>query len=196
MKLKAVERLTAVPQLISLNDVEVKDAILDCKKNFDAAKDVESIGSGAKLFQLDTPSGGYFFVMETSSREIHYLVRYKQVELSSKLNLPSGSSACRQVLVWRTTNSGYATGVAAKVFWKYLFHQYKVLVSDSQQSEKGKAFWQYQVQKAFETEHTVRLVNTNDWSFIELSSEAELNELAPKVWGLPDWFRRMVIVIY
>ena len=195
--MKAVERLkvTAMPQLITLDDAEVKHAIAECKAKSREAKVVEPLSSHVSLLDLDTPAGGYYFLFDTVKSEVLYLVRYKLVELHEKLALPSGK-AYRQVLVWRNSGDALTTKIAEKVFWQYLYPKYRCLVSDSQQSEKGKEFWQYQVSNALEKKMTVKVVNTNDWVSTTITSMVQLSEISSKVWGKPEWFRRMVIVIY
>jgi hypothetical protein len=189
-------QLTATPQLISLDDSEVSHAKRECLSKLPQSEVVELPSVRTELRQLAGAGGGFYFLYDTESREILYLVRYKKVELGSKLGLPHGSYAGRQVLVWRNSSNPAATGFAYKVFWKYLFAKYRVLVSDSQQSEQGRAFWQYQIHDALKNGLTVELVNSNDWTRRRLDSVDQLAELQDGVWGSLPWFRRMIILIY
>lgn len=188
--MKAAMRLSAVPKLISLDDTEIQNAVKECRQQLSNSSIVETLGGGrTTLRHVQSPAGGMYFLFNENSREILYLVRYRNVELSG---FPT---AARQVLVWRNSTDADSTGIAQHVFWKYLFKKYRVLVSDSQQSEKGRAFWQYQVAYALNHGHRVQLVNSNDKTSVEIHSLEELGNLQSDVWDPRDWFTRILLVI-
>ena len=188
--IRAKERLEAVPKLISLDDNEVQSAIKECKQLLPQSEVVEEIDPNrVTLRHVASPAGGLYFLYEEQRASILYLVRYRRVELSK---LPSGA---RQVLVWRSSLDATTTNIAQHVFWRYLFKRFRVLVSDSQQSEKGRSFWQYQVQYALAHGHSVTLVNTNDQTTHKITSPQELGRMQDKVWDPRDWFKRILLVI-
>lgn len=188
--MKAAMRISAVPKLISLDDTEVQHAVKECRQQIDNSATVETLSGGrATLRHVHSPAGGMYFLLKEETREILYLVRYRQ------LDLPGFAQAARQVLVWRNSTDADSTGIAQHVFWKYLFKKYRVLVSDSQQSEKGRAFWQYQVAYALNHEHRVQLVNSNDKTSVEIHSLEELGNLQSDVWDPRDWFTCILLVI-
>ena len=186
--IRAKERLEAVPKLISLDDSEVQSAIKECKQLLPQSEVVEEIGRNT-LRHVTSPAGGLYFLYSESKQSILYFVRYRKIDLAG---FPQ---AARQVLVWRNSADTANVGIAKHVFWKYLFKRFHVLVSDSQQSDKGKAFWQYQVHYALQNGHTVELVNSNDRTSVKLTSLTDLEDLEEKVWDPRDWFKRILLVI-
>lgn len=104
----------------------------------------------------------------------------------------------RQVLVWRKPikTSVYAAGFAKHVFWNVLFSKYKMLVSDSQQTHKGRDFWIFIVGDALDKGKKVRLFETNTTEVWDVSSKEELAEKAHTVWGTASWFQRILVVVH
>lgn len=192
MTIKVLE--TSVSQLIKdIDPFEVKQAIGECKSNLDKATKVEHLGSKSYLMHLCLRRHSYYFVYSTDTKAIDYFVRYREVDLGRLLPVKPG----RQVLVRRTTSGAPLTaGIAAKVFWNYLFPQYQGLATDNQQTDKGQEFWQYAIKEAFERGKTVRVINTNDRTFVEPKNLADFRDSYSGIWGTTSWFQRMAVAIF
>jgi len=195
--MKLAEVLEEEPQSIpSLDRNEVQKASNYCLQNINSAKEIEKLDDDASLYQLEDGGTGYYFVYDISEpvkSRVVYFVKYHVVEFDQSL---SPSKAIRQVLVWRNKDNHASTKVANKVFWDILWPKYKCLASDSQQTEKGKNFWSFVVKEALDKKLTVRVINTNDKTFIDVKSNAEFKKQIPSTWGNANWFQRMIVVIF
>ncbi len=199
--IKLAELLTETPQTIPPMDAEyVVVGIDDCLKNMGSAVIVEKFDKHAALYELQLKGVGYYFVMNSnqSGRDrIEYFVRFKGVKFDK--TLVPGGQAVRQVLLWRNKTSAssvYSVGIARKVFWELLFPRYRCLASDNQQTDDGKKFWSSAVGSALDDGLTVRIVNTNDRTFDDVTSKEDFIEKAATTWGTARWFQRMIIVIF
>ena len=70
------------------------------------------------------------------------------------------------------------------------------MVSDSQQTEKGLDFWVHVVADAFEKGLTVRVIDSNDKTFIDVTTAQEFDKLRNTIWGTKPWFQRKLIAIF
>lgn len=187
-------KVTSAPQLIrDIDPFEVKQAIEECLAHLDQATTIEPLGSKSDLMHLSLRRHSYYFVYSADTKAIDYFVRYREVDLGNLLPVKPG----RQVLVRRTTSGAPLTaGIAAKVFWNYLFPKYQGLATDNQQTDKGQEFWQYAIKEAFERGKTVRVINTNDRTFTEPKNLADFRDLYSGIWGTTSWFQRMIVAIF
>ena len=86
--------------------------------------------------------------------------------------------------------------VSVLIFWDILFKEYECLISDNQQTDNGKQFWEYRVVEAFNKGLIVRLINTNDNTFIDIKDQHQLENLNKNIWGTSKWFQRIILVIF
>lgn len=189
--MKIDDLITETPQLIpGVNQAEVQQAIKDCYKALDSgrANVVEKLSNTSVLYvyENDVNSGIYFLVTDGG---LSYLARYTRAVLPDNVG-------ARQVLIKRSSQTdAYAAGIGKKIFWDYLFPKHNCVVSDSQQTTDGRSFWLYRISEAFDKGFTVKLVNTNDKTFVVVRNADELNRLSPDIWGESKWFQRVVLVI-
>lgn len=196
--MRATEILGETPQLItSLDSHDIRDTINVCLHNINNAPVVERYGSHTGLYDLNIGSTGYYFIADDSrvnADKIVYFVKYQTVEMPAG-TLPNVKSV-RQVLVWRNRDSIYTGEVAKEIFWEKLFPRFNCLVSDSQQSPDGKRFWLVAVKHALTNGLKVRIVNTNDRSFQDISGIDQFNDLESTTWGSANWFQRVIVAIF
>ena len=193
MKLKT---LFETPQLIELDPLEIKNGIKICLANVNTAKVIEKFDNHVALYQLMVSGLGYYFIYDDSQHiqdRVEYFVRYRELEFDKTL-LPT--KTIRQVMLWRHTTSFWSAGAAQKIFWDILFQKYKCLASDSQQSADGKKFWSTAVGIALGKGLVVRIINTNDKTFIDVKTKSEFAEKIPTTWGTGSWFQRMIVTIF
>jgi len=106
-------------------------------------------------------------------------------------------SGARQILIHRFANASvYAVGIGATIFWDYLFPEYSCLVSDIQQTQDGKKFWEYRIKEAFEKNKTVRMINSENKEYQDINTLEDLASLNSQIWGKTKWFQRIIIVIF
>ena len=195
MKIKDI--LKEAPQLIDkLDSVSIQQAEKDCTLSIknSTCKEAEKLNDKTSLylFSRSPISGCYFLATED---KIDYLVNFTKVEQHEKV-LPN-KVGIRQVLIKRFPNaSGYASGIGAHIFWDILFKEYECLISDNQQTDNGKQFWEYRVVEAFNKGLIVRLINTNDNTFIDIKDQHQLENLNKNIWGTSKWFQRIILVIF
>jgi CTP:phosphocholine cytidylyltransferase-like protein len=187
--------LNEMPQIIhSLGKYDTENTRQRCLMSLKngSASFVESLSSSASLYKIGNDNAGIYFSILNNS--VGYFADYKKVQMSDLL-VPS-EHGIRQVLINSYSNMGPAKiGVGKLIFWNHLFPKFHCLMSDSQQTETGRAFWEYRIVEAFERNLTVRMVDTNDKTFVELSSIDDLHSLSSKVWGTQNWFQRIILII-
>lgn len=144
------------------------------------------------LFKGDTQNGVYIFV---HNDEVEYYVQYKSVSYQKLL----AGRMIRQVLVVRNKASVFSAGIAKHVFFDKLLSIYGTLVTDTQQTSDGHAFWQYTVKEALENpaNFTVVLLDrrASPNKAISIRTMDELDAYRNIIWGNDKSFQQMLIAI-
>lgn len=183
--------LNEMPQLISKVDSMTidqaeKECIFALKRGL--AKEISRLSNHTCLYQI---SGCYFLATDN---HIDYIVKYQSVELNEKLL--QSKYGIRQILIKRFSNASvFASGIGADIFWNHLFPMTKCLISDSQQTDNGKQFWEYRIAEAIKRKLTIQMINTNDNTSVEVKTMPELAKLQHEIWGTSKWFKRIILVI-
>jgi hypothetical protein len=194
---KKLSVISEMPQIIGdLNHYDVVDVQRECERSLKnrSAKEIMGLGGNAKLYHIgDLKSGVYFSAVNEIT--IGYFAKYSNVLMDKTLS-PS-TQTIRQVLIksYRDVGGSATTGIGKMIFWDYLFPQYNCIVSDSQQTTDGVAFWNYRIQEAFGKNLVVRLANTNDKTYKDVTNYSELSDLNNDIWGPSKWFQRVIIMI-
>lgn len=195
--MKVVELISEMPQTIpDLNHSDVKMDLEFCLQNINHATLLEQKAEYVGLYHLQKNGLEYYFIFNENNslnEKVEYFVKVSNVQLDKSV-IPS--YPVKQSLVYKNKQSVFTAGVAKKIFWNYLFTKNNCIVSDSQQTDDGKAFWSYIVNDAFEKGLKVRIINSNDNTYTDLGSINDLASLDSKIWGKAKWFQRMVIAIY
>lgn len=195
--MKFAELVEAPPQSIpSLDRGEIGKSIQYCLQHVNNAKEVSKRSSTVTLYKIDNGSTGYYFVYDTKktgNERIQYFVKYSAIDFNQSV-VPR--KAIRQVLVWRNPKNLTIVDVAKNLFWDELWPMYKCLASDSQQTGDGQRFWSSAVGSALQKGLTVRIVNTNDNKFNDVTTAEEFDDLIPGTWGTTSWFQRMIVIIF
>ncbi|MEY4591406.1 MAG: segment 11/17 [Pseudomonadota bacterium] len=193
---------TAAPQLIApLDSFDIEAPIKDCVKHFNKSVAVEEFIEGHTLRHLSlSSSSGFYFLYDAARRDINYAVQYSTVEIPApphETNPPCIKGA-RQVFVWRNraADSAFSAGIADKVFWEYLMPKYGCLVSDSQQTDAGKAFWQHQITKSLKKGLSVRLINLKTKEAKEIKTLKDFSDVLHTAWGKEPWFQNLIFAIH
>lgn len=193
--IEKLDYITEMPQIISpLDTHDTEEIRRACVKslNNNSSTIVEKLSENATLYHVGSDSKGVYFSAINS--DIGYFAKYKVVQMHP--SLISNEHGVRQVLINSYPNMGPAkTGVGKKIFWNHLFPKFHVLMSDSQQTENGLSFWEYRIAESFEKNLSVRMIDTNDRTTVDLTSSDQLHLLSSKIWGTQNWFQRIILVI-
>ena len=144
--------------------------------------------NGGELFSVGDNTNGYYYLKADDS--IIYFVRYRSVKAN-------GNSFGRQVLVARQRSNILSTGVALHVFFKYLLPRFGALVSDTQQTQHGKAFWDYAIASAFKRSFIVYFLDRRSTPnrLIQMSTPKDVNQNSKEIWGTDQGHLRTHVVI-
>lgn len=151
-----------------------------------------------KLFQLTDNAIVYsyrseFFCLDSSIKKITYYMKYS-VDTKPKIG-----QFVYQSLVWTDTlvHDVYLVGVASKIVFEYLMPKFHTIVTDSQQTWKGKRFWQILIGIAFRKGFNIYYHNFRTRELVKLDDPDELYQFQKDydIWGETDkhMLKRMVI---
>lgn len=144
---------------------------------------------GGDLYTTGDNNNGYYYLMVDD--EIVYFVRYRKIKAN-------GNSFGRQVLVARRKDSLEASKVAAHVFFSYLLPRFGALMSDTQQTRHGKAFWTFVLSEAFmKNLHVYCLDRRSTPNTLQLISDRRVlqKDYASIIWGTDEGHLRTHAVI-
>jgi hypothetical protein len=139
-----------IPDLDSSRFEEISQDLLKSKNSKMVHEFFDS-----KLYSTGDDSNGYYFLVSNRSGRVVYFVRYRLVQ-------SNGMKFGRQVLVWRTKNTQgtiSVSGLAKKVFNSYLLPRFGRLITDTQQTENGRAFWEFMLNEAFDNNTPVYVLD-------------------------------------
>lgn len=145
----------------------------------------------ADVYEFGAPgSMSYLVLVEIDSGEILYFVRHKLIKANNK-------RFGRQVLVWRDKQAPQAAKFASYVFFEYLLPKYGALIADQEQTERGRAFWQYAIAHAMDIGEHVYFLDRRSTPnrLIPIESQRELKFYEPQMWGTTEGHRRTFAVI-
>ncbi len=191
--------MNSMPQIIpSMFGDHIALGKNDCLENVNAATIVQEYDEDASLYELRLKGVGYYFIYDRSralGERVEYFVRYRNIDLDPSL---APAKAVRQVLLWRdkSIRSAYSANVTKQVFWERLFPRHGCLASDKQQTDDGQRFWSTAVGTALDGGLTVRIVNTNDRTFVDVVTKKDFKNQINATWGTTTWFQRMVVLIF
>jgi hypothetical protein len=195
VRAKEFKKINEMPQIIQpLTDPDTEETRRFCVKalNNKSATLVEPISASASLYHTGNDDNGIYF--SSINNEIGYFAKYKKVTMH--IDLVPNESGIRQVLINSYSNMGPAkTGVGKLIFWEHLFPKFHTLISDSQQTENGRSFWEYRIAEAFDKKLLVRMINTSDRTYVDLESPDQMHSLSSKIWGTQNWFQRIILII-
>jgi hypothetical protein len=145
--------------------------------------------NGADVYEFG--DGGTGYVCLVKNDVIVYFVRYRKVR-------GGGNKFGRQVLVWKNKNVPATAGFASHVFFEKLLPKFGALITDTQQTEDGKAFWGYCLMKAFlDPALFVYFYSRRETPnrLVQLHNHADLDKFEADLWGHSDVFILTHLVI-
>lgn len=179
------------PQLIEpLDGVKLQQKIMNYYKKYPSKfkpTDTEYLYKSG-----DNYNGYYIFLRDN---RIDYFVRYKAVKNISKKSM-------RQVLVQRFRYDYKSIGIPKKVFFDYLLHTFSGIISDTQQTQEGKKFWEGAVYDAINNkdQYNVYIIDkrkssNNITNITNITSHDQFAEIVDDIWGSSKLFQYILIAI-
>lgn len=126
--------------------------------------------------------------LNEKSQKVIYLVQFVK-------KMVFGKRAITQVKVWRDKTETITKGLAERIFFEFLLPQADCIVSDSQQTDYGRSFWELRIFDAFSRGLSVYLIDQNKRTKQRMQSPDEFLELADQWWGDDPKFQAKKIAI-
>ena len=182
--------ITAVQLIDPLDDDKMRIGLQQLFRKKDLAKRTpDEKWKGADIHTVGDDGEGY--VLLVADGDIVYFVRYRKVR-------GAGNKFGRQVLVWRDKNHPASTGFASHAFFEILLPKFGALITDQQQTQKGKDFWMYAVDRAVATPDMYVYIydrRQHPNTLTKLSTVEELIAKTKYVWGRDEPFVLTHLVI-
>lgn len=130
-------------------------------------KEVEKLGDEIYLYSLPDK----YVALDLKNQKVVYLVQYTKKKIF-------GKNGITQVQVWRDRTVIATIGIAAKLFFAYLFPQADCIVTDKQQTQYGRAFWGSRIYESFGKELPIYLLDQNTKTQTLLETSYDFDDLA------------------
>lgn len=102
-----------------------------------------------------------------------------------------------QVQLWRDRKTADSKNIAEHIFFKHLMPNYKIVVTDSEQSSYGKSFWELRIQEAFDRKYNVYFADVMEPR--QLVKIKDIDEFYDKfyqtAWGIGQKFKTRKLII-
>ncbi|TPG59926.1 hypothetical protein EAH77_15275 [Ewingella americana] len=134
-------------------------------------------------------SGYEYAVLDDTAQLITYFARLSTANRKLTSYLPDGLKTVSQINVWRAPRDPKMDGVVSKMFLYYL-DQHGVIVTDSEQTVKGKEMWQRMTEGALDKGDFLYYADFNQpaTELVPIKTEEQLYEYfspvpAKSAWG-------------
>ena len=134
-------------------------------------------------------------LLDDNQEKVLYYVQFKEKEFH-------GRDSVTQIKLWSDPTSSYTDSIfkfgmkiTTYVFFKILLPKADMILSDAQQTQAGRRFWEKRVKDALSLSLCVFLVDQNLNKKIKIKDLDQFNDLKEKWWGDEDTFlaRRLAI---
>ena len=149
------------------------------------------IGTHNRASLYEVASGSTRYIFMSKDGEVLYFVKHSIVKSFS-------FAPIRQVLLCRLEYNLHTTGLPKHVFFDILLPRYGSIVTDTQQTEKGKSFWLYACALAFKTGKYVYFVDARKKGtplIKRVVDDADFDSYVPTIWGNSHLNERTLAVI-
>jgi hypothetical protein len=195
MELKSADFLTDSPQFVGGTEFGLDNPIFNGKRAKELlAKKQETIidEEGYEVFRTGSEVNGNIILYNKKTTKIDYLVAYEKIKVSAV------GTFLTQVKLWRNLGP-YNTGITSKIFFEYILKRSDGIMSDAQQTPRGKEFWMQRLSQAYGKGLKVGLLNLNlrDVNWYDPSTDFEdwLKNVEEKGWGVAEKYQAMRFVI-
>lgn len=194
MVLKAL----AMPQIVGDTDFGLEDPDRNRKvlRDLLSSKSLKELSAvtahpGSKIYTTESGEHGRVFVHDLELNRVVYYVQFVKKKIL-------GKPATRQIKLWRDpTASSLVTGITKSVFFQHLLPIQGALVSDGQQTMRGREFWLQRMDEALASKYNVYVVDLNTHKYQQLVSRKQISNIRDDdtVWGLRGKYQARVVVI-
>ena len=180
--------LTEMPQLIGDLDFNLSDPVENRKSRIALERDAEHLFDYGDLPVFK--SGGYYFGVDEDGL-MPYVIKTEPKFISAVQK-----RGIVQRALWRDSMSNLASGLPSKVFFDVLLHDYKLVISDCQQTPDGRRFWQLRLLEALKKGCFCYFLNATGPRSMRRILKSETNfEKAGKIWGEDPKFKSHWLLI-
>lgn len=159
--MKYREILNEVPHIVSptdfdLNNVEVnRQFVRDLlkRKSFRMIEEDEN----KTLFMTGNKINGYVALYLKQFDVLGYLIKYHL-----KYNILLAATPVTEIVLWRSYSYPHTFGITNHVFFDILLKEWNAIMSDGEQTEDGKKFWQFRLVEASAKNYDIGIMNIND----------------------------------
>lgn len=156
---------------------------------------VERIGSykGLEFYATGRSSNeGYWFLLNKRGTDLAYVCRFITLGASS---MQFKAKVVTQIAVWRNYNYAESRAFPAYIFFRMLLPKYGVVMSDSQQTNDGRKFWQSRMLDALHKGLFVYTFDQNTRDLNRLHNTDDIDDAAPYLWKKDPKFRTRRVLI-
>ena len=191
-------KATAMPQIVGDTDFGLEDPVKNRRmlKELLSRKSLTEVTAvtahpGTKIYTTESGEHGRVFVHDLERDRVVYYVQFVKKKIL-------GRPATRQIKLWRSrTSSGLVQGITRAVFFQHLLPIQGALVSDGQQTIRGKEFWIQRIDEAVRAGYHVYVVDQNSKKYQKMKTAAQVERIDQDdtVWGLHGKYQARVVVI-
>jgi hypothetical protein len=134
-----------------------------------------------------------YALIDNDTKQVVYAVRF-----TLQNNTFIGHQCAQQVMVWRNTKVFETEGLAKEIFFNSLLQHYKVMITDSMQTEDGQRFWDKRILEALRmglNVYYISLIPPREITKINNDREYQALASSKEIWGNDNKHqaRRLVI---
>lgn len=176
--------------LNTLADVEAKFAEIDSSKR-KVPLTIKGIKDASVYLVENDPyvDFDHVYTVDAASDQLAYFIEFVQVDVGL-----SGHSAVTQIALWRNRSVYSSLGMATAVFFNYLLPRFKIVMSDSLQTESGQYFWLNRMVEALRKGLYVYGYDLDTNTFTAVTRE-NFTQIQNHYWGTEAAHERRLVVI-
>ena len=187
----------SMPELIADTSFDLDDDVTrkELFAKLTNKSSMERIGAykGLEFYATGRKSNeGYWFLLNKRGDDLAHVCRFVTLGASS---VQFKTKVVTQIAVWRNYNYAESRSFPAYIFFKMLLPKYGVVMSDSQQTNDGRKFWQSRMLDALHKGLSLYSFDQNTRELKRMHSVDDVNDAAPYLWKKDPKFRTRRVLI-
>lgn len=175
----------SMPELIEDTQFDLDDPVVrkELFKKLTAKDSCEKVGAykGMDFYATGRNSNeGYWFLLNKAGDDLAYVCRFKTLGASAP---HFKSKVATQVAIWRNYGVADSRAFPTYIFFKMLLPKYGIMMSDSQQTNDGRKFWQSRMLDAMHKGLYVYTFDQMTRALRRLQSSYDLDSNANYLWS-------------
>lgn len=158
MRIAEIEGIFESPQIVGPTDFELSNPVRNrvlADKILKKASETIDDRPNYVIVRAGDERNGNIALIDKAMRRIDYIVHYHRA------NYAFLSTTVTQLMLWRRRASPWVQGLTRRIFFDYLLKRYPAILSDGQQTERGREFWENRMAEATTLGLRVGLANLN-----------------------------------